>query len=115
MNIELLKIPFSKLLNKELQSTSILLYGVILYHTYNDTRTWITNRTLAEECNISERTVNNCLNELKEKKCIEIRFEQENRFQVRYITPLIFFDLKLVPKNYKPSNNNDDNGGFTEL
>jgi len=114
MDIELLKIPFSKLLKYELQSSSILLYGVILYHTYNDTRTWITNRTLAEECNLSERTVQNCLSELKDKKCIDIKFEQENRFQVRYITPLILFDLKLVPKNYKPTSK-DDNGGFEEL
>lgn len=115
MNIDLLKIPYSKLLKCGLQSNSILLYGVILFHTYNDSRTWITNRTLAEECNLSERTVQNCLSELKEKKCIDIKYEKENRFEVRYITPLILFDLKVVPKNYKPKGVEDENAGFEVL
>lgn len=116
MDIEMLKIPYSKLLKRGLQGNSILLYGVLLFHTYNDNKTWITNKTLSSECGVSERTVNNCLTELKDKKCIDIKFETEGRYQIRYIVPLILFDLKLVPKNYKPKNDEqDDNGGFEIL
>lgn len=118
MNIDLLKIPYAKLLSYKLQSSSILLYGVLLYHAYNKGNTWITNRTLSEECNVSERTIGNCLKELKEQGCIDIRYEKENRFEIRYITPLVLFDVKITPNNYKARKGaeaEDDNAGFEVL
>ena len=112
MNIDTLKIPFSKLTKLELSGNCIVLYGVILFHAYQNETTWITNKLLAKECNIAERTVQNCLKELQDKGAIEIRYEQENGFSVRYIKPLILFDVKVVPNNYK---NNYTTGGFETL
>lgn len=114
MGIEELKIPLKKLLDKELQSSSILIYGVLLYHAYKNSNTWITNYTISKESGVSQRTVGNALKELKDKECIKIEYRNEGRFQVRYITPLILFEIKLVPNNYVAIDPND-NGGFEEL
>lgn len=112
MNIDTLKIPFAKLVKLELNGNCIVLYGVLLYHAYQKENTWVTNKTLSEECNISERTIQNCLKELKDKGAIDITYENEGPYQVRYIKPLILFDIKVVPNNYKPKY---QTGGFESL
>ena len=111
MNIKCLNIPLSQLLKYDLKSNSILLYGVLLFHAY--TKDCITtNKTLAEETNTSERTVQNSLKELKDKNVIQITFETlKNGVQIRHIKPLVLFDVVIAPNN-RNSEVNDIYAGF---
>lgn len=111
MTISMLKIPYRQLIPYELSSTSILLYGILLFYAYE--RDCITtNKTLAEQLKISERSVQNCLKELKEKNVISIKFEKlQNNTEIRHITPLVLFDVVIAPNN-KKSEVNDIYAGF---
>ena len=107
----MLKIPYRQLLPYELSSTSILLYGILLFYAYE--RDCITtNKTLAEQLKITERSIQNCLKELKDKKVIDIKFEKlPNNTEVRHIVPLVLFDVVVVPNN-KKSEATDIYAGF---
>lgn len=111
MKISMLKIPYRQLVPYELSSTSILLYGILLFYAYE--RDCITtNKTLAEQLQITERSVQNCLKELKDKNVINITFEKlQNNVEVRHITPLVLFDLVIAPNN-KKSETTDIYAGF---
>lgn len=111
MEIKDLHIPLAQLLKFDLNSTEMIVYGVILFHAYKGNCT-TTNKTLAKECGITERTITTTLKSLNDKKTIKVEYVQRDRFQLRKITPLILFDLYIAPNNYK---DDDNNGGFREL
>lgn len=121
MQIKNLHVPLNQLLKYDLNSSSILLYSVILYHAYHqDCIT--TNKTLADELGISERTVQNSLKELKDKDCIKVEIEKiPNGSEIRHITPLVLFDMVIAPGSASyvrwrnrtvGYNESDDSNGF---
>lgn len=116
MDINKITIPLHQLLKKGVKnSTSMLLYGVIVFHSYHQDATWVSNRTLAKELDISERQVQNCLKDLLEHDCIDITNEKdEQNRDIRNITPKVMPPVKYVSNTYGNSKK-DDNGGFTML
>lgn len=114
MEIKDLHIPLSQLLKFELNTTEMIVYGVILYHAYKGNCT-TTNKTLAKEVGITERTITTTLKTLDEKKCIKVEYIQRDRYQLRKITPLVLFDLIIAPNNYRESQEDNENGGFRKL
>lgn len=102
MLIDTIKIPLKELQETGLKNPSAyILYGIILYHSYNNDQTWVTNKSLAEEMNISERQIINNLKELEKYKCIaNIKNEEKN---LRFIEPKIMNKLE-----YRKTKPNDE-------
>lgn len=114
MEIKDLHIPLSQLLKYELNTTEMIVYGVILYHAYKSNCT-TTNKTLAKEIGITERTITTTLKALDEKKCIKVEYVQRDRYQLRKITPLVLFSFEIAPNNYREPTEDNENGGFRKL
>lgn len=100
-NGEFIQIP-TKLIQYNINSTSMILYGVIYKMSFAMTQeTFATNSYFAKQCNCSERTISRCLAELKENNCISIRQDLDNP-NIRYIKPLI---INEIPYKIKPKKN----------
>lgn len=91
-NGEFIQIP-TKLIQYNINPTSMILYGVIYKMSFAMTQeTYATNSYFAKQCNCSERTITRCIAELKENNCISIRQDLDNP-NIRYIKPLIINEV----------------------
>lgn len=91
-----LRIPFTELKKRGVETpSSWIMYGILLYHSYFQDCTYVTNSALAKEYGCSERQVQNNLKELRECNCIDVvSGVNKDGLVVRYITPLVMSSIE---------------------
>lgn len=99
MSKKYFKIPY-ELMQLELSSSAILLYGILLNLAFSDD-VYATNAYLAKELKCTVRTIQSLLQELVKANAISIREDKNNR----YIKPLILCEVVITkkeePRTYK--------------
>lgn len=98
-NQNFVKIPLEVLENEKLSSTSKLMYGYIAGEIEKGNNQFL-NKTIIDYFKISERTVSNCISELKENGFIKIEMVKNESGIIRHIT-LIVDEVEALKKQIK--------------
>lgn len=114
--IEFLMIPY-KMLKMEITPRALLLYGIIYKLSASMKHdSYATNKYFMKELDVnSNKTIYNLLDELEKKDCISIRYDEQNP-NIRYITPKITNEVKVISdENPKKNGWYDSWGMFHEI
>lgn len=110
--IEFLMIPY-KMLKMDITPRALLLYGIIYKLSASMKHdSYATNKYFMKELDVSSnKTIYNLLEELEKKDCISIRYDETNP-NIRYITPKITNEVKMITESAAEKMGWTDNYGI---